>query len=425
MRLLYRIAVTPAAGLHAALLWLRARLRGEPLAPPMAQRFGFAPPVTGRPVWIHAASVGEVQLAATLVRALRAHYPDLPLLVTAFTPTGAARAAATLAPEVTVRALPYDLPGPVRRFLGRTEPRLAIVLETELWPTLFEACRRRGLPLFIANARLSERAALRYRRFGTLFAPALRAAVIAARSAEDAERFRSIGADAALTHVTGNLKFDYTPPPDLAARARALRTRYAEGRPLWVAGSTHDGEDAAMIAAHARVRARLPDAVLVLAPRHPQRFESVAAELSAQGMPYVRHSRSPDAAAAAGAAVVLLDTLGELLDFYAAADAAFVGGSLVPIGGHNLLEPAALGRPVATGPSDFNAAEIARLLLECGAARRVHDEQELGTCMLEWLHDPLERTRVGELGRAAVETHRGALKRLLGLIGPQLGPPTA
>ncbi len=422
MRLLYRIAVTPAAGLHAAVLWLRARVRGEPLAPPLAQRFGFAAPVAGRPVWIHAASVGEVQLAATLVRALRTHYPDLPLLVTAFTPTGAARAA-TLAPEVTVRALPYDLPGPVRRFLARTEPRLAIVLETELWPTLFETCRRRGIPLLIANARLSERTARRYRRFGALFAPALRTAVIAARSAEDAERFRSIGADAALTHVTGNLKFDYTLPPDLGARARALRARYAEGRPLWVAGSTHDGEDSQMLGAHARVRALLPEAVLVLAPRHPQRFESVAAALSAQGVPYVRHSHSPDPAAVAKAAVVLLDTLGELLEFYAAADAAFVGGSLVPIGGHNLLEPAALGRPVATGPSDFNAAEIARLLLECGAARRVHDEQELGACLLEWLRDPHERARIGALGRAAVETHRGALERLLGLIGPQLGPP--
>ncbi|MGC8517167.1 MAG: 3-deoxy-D-manno-octulosonic acid transferase [Steroidobacteraceae bacterium] len=424
MRLLYWMAVTPAAGLHAALLWLRARARGEPLLPPLAQRFGFAAPIAGRPVWIHAASVGEVQLATTLVRALRMHYPDLPLLVTAFTPTGAARAAA-LAPEVTVRALPYDLPGPVRRFLARSEPRLAIVLETELWPTLFESCRRRGIPLVIANARLSERTARRYRRFGALFAPALRTAVIAARSAEDAERFRSIGADAALTHVTGNLKFDYTRPPDLDARARALRARYAEGRPLWVAGSTHQGEDSQVIAAHARVRALLPESVLVLAPRHPQRFESVAAELGAQGVSYVRHSRSSDPAAAAKAAVVLLDTLGELQDFYAAADAAFVGGSLVPIGGHNLLEPAALGRPVASGPSDFNAAEIARLLLECGAARRVHDEQELGACMLEWLRDPHERARVGELGRAAVESHRGALGRLLELIGPQLGPPAA
>ena len=424
MRWLYRIAVTLAAGLHAALLWLRARARGERPAPPLTQRFGFAPAVPGQPVWIHAASVGEVQLAATLVRALRSRDPRLPLLITAFTPTGAARAAA-LAPEVTVRALPYDLPGAVERFLARTEPRLAIVLETELWPTLFEGCRRRGIPLFIANARLSERTAHRYRRFGALFAPALRCAVIAARSPEDAERFRSIGAQAALTHVTGNLKFDYTLPPDIDVRARALRARYADGRPLWVAGSTHEGEDSAMIAAHARVLARLPEAVLVLAPRHPQRFEGVAAALSAQGVPYVRHSHSPDPAAAAKASVVLLDTLGELLEFYAAGDAAFVGGSLVPIGGHNLLEPAALGRPVATGPSDFNAAEIARLLLEGGGARRVHDAQDLGACMLEWLGDPRERARVGGLGRAAVEANRGALERLLGLMGPQLHPPAA
>lgn len=422
MRLLYRIAVALAAALHAALLWLRARIRHEPLTPPLAQRFGFAAPVPGRPVWIHAASVGEVQLAATLVRALRAHDPRLPLLVTAFTPTGAARAAA-LAPPVTVRYLPYDLAGPVERFLARAEPRLAIVLETELWPTLFEGCRRRGIPLFIANARLSERSVRRYRRFGSVFTRALSGVVVAARSAEDAERFRAIGADAALTHVSGNLKFDYILPEDIDARARALRAHYADGRPLWVAGSTHEGEDAVMIGAHARVRAVLPEAVLVLAPRHPQRFESVAATLTAQGVHYLRHSHAPDAAAAATASVVLLDTLGELLAFYGAADAAFVGGSLVPIGGHNLLEPAALGRPVATGPYDFNAAEVARLLLERGAARRVHDERELAACLLEWLRDSRERARVGGLGRAAIEANRGALERLLGLITARLGAP--
>jgi 3-deoxy-D-manno-octulosonic-acid transferase len=424
MRWLYRIAVTLAAGLHAAALWLRARLSGERPVPALAQRFGFAPAVPGQPVWIHAASVGEVQLAATLVRALHAHDPGLPLLITAFTPTGVARAT-TLAAQATVRPLPYDLPGAVGRFLARTEPRLAIVLETELWPTLFEGCQRRAIPLFIANARLSERTAHRYRRFGALFAPAVRTAVIAARSPQDAERFRSIGAEGARIHVTGNLKFDYTPPPGTGARARELRARYAAGRPMWVAGSTHEGEDSVMIVAHTRVRAALPEAVLVLAPRHSQRFAGVAAALSAQGVPYVRHSQLPDPAAAAKASVVLLDTLGELPDFYAAADAAFVGGSLVPIGGHNLLEPAALGRPVATGPSDFNATEIAQLLLECGAARRVHDAEDLGQCMLEWLRDPRERARVGELGRASVEANRGALARLLGLIAPLLGPPAA
>ena len=420
MRPLYLLAVYVAAPLHAAMLWIRARAARNPRAPPLSQRFGFGAPIAGAPLWIHAASVGEMQPAAALVKALRARWPSLPILVTAFTPTGAARAAA-LGPDVTVRYLPYDLPGSVRRFLERARPRIAIILETELWPTLYRQCRLRGTPLIIASARLSSRSAGRYRRFAALLRDTLLEAVVAAQSAQDAERFRAIGAAPARTHVIGNLKFDCALPPDIGARGARLREHYAPARAVWVAGSTHEGEEAAVIAAHRRVRAALPGALLVLAPRHPQRFEGVASLLAAQGMAYVRHSRSPEPAAAAQAAVVLLDTLGELLDFYAAADAAFVGGSLVPVGGHNLLEPAALGRPIATGPHQFNAQEVARLLLECGAARRVRDEAELADCMTGWLRDPGERARAGGRGRAVVTANRGALERLLALITPMLG----
>lgn len=421
MRRIYLLAAYLAAPLHVALLGWRARGTRATGAPPLMQRFGFGPPLAGQPLWIHAASVGEMQLAAALVRALRARRPDLPILVTAFTPTGAARAAA-LGPEVTVRYLPYDLPGSVRRFLRRAQPRLALILETELWPTLFSQCRRRHIPLIIASARLSSRSARRYRRFGALFRDALRETVVAAQSPEDADRFRAIGAEPARTHVTGNLKFDCALPPGIAARGRQLRERYAPGRALWVAGSTHEGEEEAVIDAHRRVRAELPEALLVLAPRHPQRFEAVAAALAAQDVAYVRHSRSPQPAAVARAEVVLLDTLGELLDVYAAADAAFVGGSLVPVGGHNLLEPASLGRPIATGPHQFNAEEVARLLLECGAARQVRDAGELAQCMLGWLREPTERARAGARGEAVVAANRGALERLLGLISPLLEP---
>ena len=419
MRWLYLLVVYLAAPVHAAMLAARSRGARDPRAPRLAQRFGFGPPVPGEPLWIHAASVGEMRPAGALVSAVRARWPDLPILVTAFTPTGAARAV-TLGSDVTVRYLPYDLPGPVRRFLERTRPRLAIILETELWPTLYGHCRRRGIPLIIASARLSSRSARRYRRFGALFRTALRGAIVAAQSEADAERFRAIGAEADRTQVTGNLKFDCALPPDIGARGGRLRERYAPGRPLWVAGSTHEGEEAVVIAAHRRVREVLPEALLVLAPRHPQRFESVAAALAAQGVACVRHSRSPDAAASAHAAVVLLDTLGELLDFYAAADAAFVGGSLSPVGGHNLLEPAALGLPIATGPHQFNAADVAQLLLASGAARLVHDAQELTECLITWLAEPGERARIGALGRSAVADNRGALERLLALIGAQL-----
>ncbi|MHB1872962.1 MAG: lipid IV(A) 3-deoxy-D-manno-octulosonic acid transferase [Steroidobacteraceae bacterium] len=419
MRWIYRLAVYVAAPLHAAWVSLRVRTPPHPHAPRLAERFGFGPPLGGAPVWIHAASVGELQPAAALVKALRAQRPQLPILLTTFTPTGAARAAA-LAPAIAVRYLPYDAPGPVRRFLDRTRPRLAIILETELWPTLLHRCRERGIPLVIASARLSSRSARRYRRFGALFGPALQGALIAAQSAQDAERFRDIGAEPARTHVIGNLKFDCTLPPGIAERGRALRERYAGRGPLWVAGSTHEGEDAPAIEAHQRVREVLPGAVLVLAPRHPQRFESVAALLEARGVRTVRHSRSSGSAPVAEHAVVLLDTLGELVDFYAAADAAFVGGSLVPVGGHNLLEPAALGVPIATGPHQSNGEEIARLLLSRGAAQRVHNARELADCMIAWLRDPLERARVGTAGREAVAENRGALERLLALLDPLL-----
>ncbi len=421
MRWLYLFAVYLAAPLHAVMLWLRARAARDTRAPPLGQRFGFGPPAAGEPLWIHAASVGEVQAASGLVKALRARRPSLPIVLTAFTPTGAARATTTLGPDVMVRYLPYDLPGPVRRFLERTRPRLAIILETELWPTLYRGCRRRHIPLIIASARLSSRSARRYRRFGALFRDALHEAVIAAQSPDDAERFRAIGAEPERTHVTGNLKFDCALPPDITVRGQRLRERYAGERALWVAGSTHDGEETAAMAAHRRIREALPEALLVLAPRHPQRFETVAAALAAQGVAYVRHSRSPDPASTLGASVVLLDTLGELLDFYAAADAAFVGGSLAPVGGHNLIEPAALALPIATGPHQFNAPDIARLLLARGAARLVHNERELADCMIGWLREPAERERIGTLGRGVVADNRGALERLLALVTPLLG----
>ncbi len=416
MRSLYRLAVCLAAPLHAATLALGGRaVPGRRLS----ERFGFGAHIEGAPLWIHAASVGEVQLAATLVRALRERHPSLPILITAFTTTGAARAGA-LGPDLFIRYLPYDLPGAVHRFLDRARPRLAIILETELWPTLYRACRQRNIGLVVANARLSSRSARRYRRFGTLFRTALNGVQVAAQSVEDAERFRAIGAEPDRTHVIGNLKFDVTLPLDITVRGERLREECAPGRPMWVAGSTHEGEDEQVIAAHNLIRGRLPAAVLVLAPRHPRRFDAVAARLAERNIPYVRHSRAADHQRVGDAAVVLLDTLGELLEFYAAADVAFVGGSLVPVGGHNLLEPAALGRAVATGPYTFNAAQVADVLIECGGARRVRDADSLAACIGAWLRDASERARVGGLGRAAVEANRGALERLMELIEPLL-----
>jgi 3-deoxy-D-manno-octulosonic-acid transferase len=384
-----------------------------------SERFGFGEaPFAGESLWVHAVSVGEVQAATALVRALRHRYPDMPLVLTTVTPTGAERARAQCGADVWVRYVPYDLPGSVARFFDRVRPRMAIILETELWPNLYNECGRRRVPLVLASARISPRSATRYRRLSGLFRETLsHGIVIAAQSEADAERFRSIGANPARTHVTGNIKFDFSLPADIRDVGAALRARHAPQRAVWIAGSTHDGEEEILLDVQARLTT-VPRPLLVLVPRHPQRFDDVAALLERRKLRYVRRSR--DEACGADTEVLLVDTLGELLQFYAAADVAFVAGSLAPIGGHNLLEPAALGVATLSGPHNFNAQEIADMLIESGAVEVVRDADAIATALRLLLADPLERERRGAIGRDAVDRNRGALARLLALIDPVL-----
>jgi 3-deoxy-D-manno-octulosonic-acid transferase len=423
LRFVYLLAVYLAAPLISAVfLWRGLRDRGYWRN--FGERFGFGTSAPPHGVWIHAVSIGEVQACAPLVGVLRQRYPDLPLTVTALTPTGAARARALFGNAAQVRYVPFDLPGAVRRFFARVQPRLAVIVETELWPHLYRECGRRRVPLVLASARLSARSVGRYRRLGALFRDTLsQAAVVAAQGTVDAERFHALGADPASTHVTGNLKFDFELPPQTVERGARLREQYARGRPLWVAGSTHGGgEEQALLEAQQRVRAVHSAALLVLAPRHPQRFAEVAALLHQAGVSFVRRSQGA-APAAQTCEVLLLDSLGELLDFYAAADVAFVGGSLVPVGGHNLLEPAALGVPILTGPHNSNSEEIARLLITRGAAEVIHDAAELAERVSALLANPEARVRIGAQGRVSVDSNRGALGKLLGLIEPLLNEP--
>lgn len=387
----------------------------------IGQRFGLgAAPIGPSSIWVHAVSVGEVQASAALVRALRIRYAHLPLVLTTVTPTGAQRAGALFGNDVHVRYVPYDLPGCVRRFFDRVRPRLAVILETELWPNLYHECGQRGVPLVLASARISPRSLGRYRRLVGLFRKTLsHGIVIAAQSASDARRFESIGANPARTHVTGNIKFDFELPGELRGQGRELRARYARERPVWIAGSTHAGEEEIVLDAHQRVRHRHADALLVLVPRHRDRFEEVGALLRRRGIPFV--TRGSHAAARPETQVLLLDTLGELQTFYAAADIAFVGGSLVAVGGHNLLEPAALELPILIGPYNFNSEDIAQLLLEVGAARIVATAAALGDEVTALLSDHQERGRMGAAARRAVEENRGALQRLLDLIDPLVG----
>jgi 3-deoxy-D-manno-octulosonic-acid transferase len=383
----------------------------------LGERFGLGARSTTPPIWIHAVSVGEVQASAALVRILRVRYPDIPLVLTTVTPTGAQRARALFAGEVQVRYVPYDLPDCVRRFFERIRPRLAIVLETELWPNLYHECGQRHVPLVLASARISPRSVGRYRLLAALFRETLsHGIVIAAQSVSDAQRFVSIGANPARTHVAGNIKFDFELSTTLLAKGRRLRDEHAPGRPVWIAGSTHEGEEELVLDAHAHVRRYHRDALLVLVPRHRDRFEAVAALLRRRGVTLV--SRGSGARTRPDTEVFLLDTLGELLDFYAAADVAFVGGSLVPIGGHNLLEPAALQLPILVGPYNFNSEDIAAMFFEMRAARMVRDADELARDVVQLFHEPEERRRMGAAGRRALDENRGALDRLLALIDP-------
>jgi 3-deoxy-D-manno-octulosonic-acid transferase len=388
-----------------------------------SQRFGLGAALPTQSIWVHAVSVGEVQAAVPLVESLLARFPGIPLVLTTTTPTGRARAEAIFKQRVDVRFVPIDWPGSVRRFFSRVRPRLAVILETEIWPNLYHRCGKLGVPLVLASARISPRSVNRYRQLVGLFRETLSHGIfIAAQSEEDAERFRSIGANPEHTHVVGNIKFDFGYPPDMEARGHDLRQMLGPNRPVWVAGSTHEKEEELLIAAHARIRERFSNALLVLVPRHPPRFGDVANLLRERGIRFVRRTSAvpvnPDTE------VYLLDTLGELPPFYAAGDVAFVGGSLGidHVGGHNLLEPAALSLPIVAGPHNFNSADIARMLVERQALKIVSDAPELAAVVGDLLARPPLRATMGAAARKVVDGNRGAVKRLMEFLEPLLPP---
>jgi 3-deoxy-D-manno-octulosonic-acid transferase len=305
----------------------------------------------------------------------------------------------------------------VRRFLDRVRPRVAIILETEIWPTLYATLGRRRIPLVLASARVSTKSVDRYRRMASLFTETLsHGIVIGAQSEADARRFLAIGAPQERVVVTGNVKLDLQIPAEAVRLGREFREGCGTGRPVWIAGSTHEGEEQAVLESHQAVRRRHPEALLILVPRHPQRFDSVRNMLRKSGMAHAM--RSQGQRPAANTEVFLVDTLGELQMFYAASDVAFVAGSLVPIGGHNVLEPAVLGMPILVGPHNFNAQEIADLLQQAGALKVVRSPEELAQRITEYFDDPALARQDGERGRAAVEQSRGAVARLVALVEP-------
>ncbi|MEQ6917894.1 lipid IV(A) 3-deoxy-D-manno-octulosonic acid transferase [Halomonas aquatica] len=372
-----------------------------------------------RVIWLHCASVGEVQAARPLIESLGEHWPGYRLVITTMTATGAQRVLALAetvgqkgaAGEVSHHFVPLDFPGVARRFVARLRPTLAIFFETELWPNLLAACDRTDVPVAVVNGRLSPRAWKGYRRLGPLMKDALgHVTWLAAKSSEDARRFRDLGMPVDRSEVVGSLKFDIAVDGETREVSERLRARLGR-RPVWVAGSTHPGEDEQLLDAHASLLRRLPDALLVLVPRHPRRFDAVAELCRQTGLSVAR--RSLDEWPREDTAVYLGDTMGELLELYGAADLAFVGGSLVPIGGHNLLEPASLGVPVLTGPELANFSDVAEVMREAGALTEVADGKALTDTLVRLFDDEPSRHGLAEAGRAVVMANRGALERTL------------
>ena len=402
------LVLLPWAVLH--LLW-RARRQPEYLRH-WAERFGFFAAKPAAPViWIHAVSVGETRAAQPVVAALRARYPDHAIVMTHMTPTGRQTSVELFGDSITRCYLPYDTPWGGRRFLQHFAPRLGVIMETELWPNLLASAAALGIPVHLVNARLSARSARRYARWPTLSAQALgHLTGICAQTAADAERLAALGGERIT--LTGNVKFDIEMPEPMLALGAALRARCGP-RPVWLAASTREGEEPLILDAWHKVDAS-GTALLVIVPRHPQRFDEVAKLVAARGLALQR--RSAEEAVAAGTQVLLGDSMGEMFAYYAMADVAFIGGSLLDYGSQNLIEACAVGTPVLVGPSTRNFAEAAAGATACGAALAIRDAEELVAQVSALLPDAARRRQMGEAGREFAARHRGATARTLEAI---------
>ncbi|MDR2111933.1 MAG: lipid IV(A) 3-deoxy-D-manno-octulosonic acid transferase, partial [Candidatus Accumulibacter sp.] len=414
-----RLAYSLLFYLAQPLIWLRLawRARRQPgYLRHLGERYGFYP---GRPpaplIWLHSVSVGETRAAEPLIEALLAEYPEHSLLLTHMTPTGRAAGAELIGKHGTRLSqayLPYDLPDACARFLDHFKPRAGLLMETEIWPNLITAARARGLPVLLVNARLSAKSQRGYRRFPLppLIRPAVqKLAAVAAQTPSDAARLESIGAW--NTRVTGNLKFDVTPDPEKLRLGADWRQALGK-RPVWLAASTREGEEALILDALARLGPS--DGLLLLVPRHPQRFGEVAAMIEERGLSFRR--RSSERLPAPETRVWLGDSMGEMPAYFTAADIALIGGTLLPFGGQNLIEAAACGCPVLAGPHTYNFAQATEDALACGAARRVADAGDAARTARELLAD---RAALAAMRQAALEfsrTHRGATARTIALI---------
>ena len=409
------------------LIWIRLWVRGRK-APAYRERWGerygfYRHPLKPGGIMLHSVSVGETLAAIPLVRALRHRYPDLPITVTTMTPTGSERVQSAFGKDVQHVYLPYDLPDALNRFLNKVDPKLVLIMETELWPNLIAALHKRKIPLVIANARLSARSAAGYAKLGKFVRRLLRRiTLIAAQNEEDGARFVALGAKNNQVTVTGSLKFDISVTPQLAAKAVTLRRQWAPHRPVWIATSTHEGEESVVIAAHQALLQQFPNLLLILVPRHPERFPDAINLVRQAGLSYI--TRSSGEVPSTSTQVVVGDTMGELMLLYGIADLAFVGGSLVERGGHNPLEAAAHAIPVLMGPHTFNFKDICARLEQASGLITVTDATTLAKEVSSLLTDADYRSFYGRHAVEVLYQNQGALQRLLQLLEPYLPPKT-
>lgn len=381
------------------------------------ERFGYVSEVHADSlIWLHAVSVGEVRTIVRLVEFLQGEYPDSRILVTTMTPTGSTQVKQCLDDSVLHCYVPYDLPGSVCRFLDRVRPNLAFIVETEFWPNIFRLCSERSIPLMLVNVRLSPKSFKGYRRFPRFTKNMLaKVAMMAVQSEEDAERLRALGASEDVMRVTGNLKFDVHLPQGGVERAAQLRRRWGQSRLVWIAASTHGGEEKMVLRAFREVRRRHPALLLVVVPRHPERFAHVARLCKRNGLQVALHSECKGALPS-GTDVLVGNTIGELSEMYAAADVAFVGGSLVRHGGHNLVEAMAVGVPTVFGPHTFNFDQSSSIALLSGAASQVRNASELAATVGSYLDDPALREQAASAAKNVIEDNRGSLQATQDLI---------
>lgn len=392
-------------------LFWRARKQPEYLRH-IAERFGFYSIKSNRYIiWLHTVSVGETRAAASLVQRLQATYPDHQILLTHTTPTGRDASEQLFGDQVLRVYLPYDYPFAVRRFLRHFKPRAGILLETEIWFNLVHYCHETHTPLLLLNARLSEKSAAKYKRFSGLTGSALgKLSAVAAQTEADATRLGQLGAK--TVSVMGNLKYDIEPPPAMLETGKQLRNQFGVNRPVFLAASTRAGEEEMLLDALSKVET--PSLLTVIVPRHPQRFDEIASLLSQRGIRFQR--RSENRSVAAETQVVLGDSMGEMFAYYVACDIAFIGGSLLPFGGQNLIEACAVGKPVLIGPHTYNFTQASNLAVERGAAIRVHDAHELAKKIQTLLAHPGQQLQMGTAGLAFVQANQGATEQAITLI---------